>query len=157
MAVARTAAMAPAGESLTLRRVFPVRPEKVWRAWVDPAALRVWLDQADAPGWAAELDVRVGGRYRFAMRHPNGAGYEARGVYREVEPPRRLVFTWAWRDGASADEALVTVQLTPVAAGTELVFTLDPVVDPRERDAWRADFRRMGRLLQETGQRDKHA
>jgi len=155
MSMAGPATTRAAGESLTLTRVFPVQPEKVWRAWIDPDALRVWLDQADSPGWEAELDVRVGGRYRFAMRHPDGAGYEARGVYREVVPQRRLVFTWSWRDGARTDEALVTVQLTPVAAGTELVFTLDPVVDPRERDAWRADFRRMGLLLQEAGQCDK--
>ncbi len=140
--------MVEAGASLTLTRVFPVAPEKVWRAWVEPDALRIWLGEADSPAWAAEMDVRVGGRYRFALRHADGRGYEARGVYREVRPPHRLAFTWTWRQGAESDEALITVQLTPVAEGTEQVFTLDPVVDPRERDAWRVDFRRLGLLLQ---------
>ena len=138
-------------ESLSLTRFYPVAPEKVWRAWIDAESLRDWLGQGDSPGWLAELDVRVGGRYRFVMRHPGGEYYDARGVYREVVPNRVLAFTWSWRSGAAADEALIRVLLNPVAGGTELAFMLDPVVDPRERDAWRADFKRLGQLLKETG------
>jgi uncharacterized protein YndB with AHSA1/START domain len=139
--------MRKAPDSLILSRLYPVAPEKVWRAWIEADALRDWLGQGDSPGWAAELDVRVGGRYRFVLREQGGRYYEARGVYREVVPNRRLVFTWSWRDGAAGDEAMITVNLAPVTGGTEQVFTLDPVVDPRERDAWRADFKRLGELL----------
>ena len=137
-------------QSLTLTRFYPVAPEKVWRAWIDADALRMWFGQNDSPGWAAELDLRVGGRYRFVMRHPGGEYYDARGVYREVVAHRRLVFTWSWQKDGAAAEAVITVLLNPVAGGTELVFTLDPVVDPRERDAWRSDFKRLGQLLQES-------
>lgn len=141
--------MRKARDPLVLRRVFAVAPEKVWRAWIDAAALRIWFGQADAPGWQAEMDVRAGGRYRLVMQDPEGGYYEARGVYREVEEGRRLVFTWSWQQGPAAIEALVTVRLKPVAGGTELDFTLDPVADPRERDAWRADFKRLAVLLKE--------
>jgi len=141
--------MLKAGESLVLRRTFAVAPQKVWRAWIDAAALRIWFGQADAPGWQAEMDVRAGGRYRLVMQGPRGNYYEARGVYREVVEGRRLVFTWAWQEGADAVEALITVGLKAVDGGTELDFTLDPVVDPRERDAWRADFKRLAVLLKE--------
>ena len=48
-------------EVLRLERVFAVAPEKVWRAWTDAEALRLWFGQSEAPDWAAELDVRAGG------------------------------------------------------------------------------------------------
>ena len=133
-------------DTLVLKRSFPVAPDKVWRAWFDAEALRDWLGQADSPVWRTDMDVRVGGSFRWVMREPGGRVYEAHGVYRELVPNRRLVFTWSWMEGV---EALITVDLSAVAGGTELVFTLDPVADPREPDAWRADFKRLGRLLKE--------
>jgi hypothetical protein len=47
-------------------------------------------------------------------------------------------------------EALITVELCPLGNGTELRFKLDPILDPRAPDAWRSDFKRLGRLLQQT-------
>jgi uncharacterized protein YndB with AHSA1/START domain len=137
-----------AHETLVLRRSFAVPPGAVWRAWIDAAAIRTWFGQGDAAGWKAEMDVRVGGRYRFTMRHPAGHYYEAYGVYREIVPERRLAFSWTWQSDAGATEAVITVDLKPVDGGTALEFTLDPMVDARERDAWRADFKRLGVLLQ---------
>lgn len=136
-------------ETFVLRRVYAVPPEKVWRAWIEADALRNWLGQDDSPGWRAELDVRVGGRYRFVLRESGGRYYEAHGVYREIVPGRKLVFTWSWRNGAVGGEATITVLFEPVAGGTAQLFTLDPVSDPRERNAWRADFKRMQLLLEE--------
>ncbi len=136
-------------EVLVLRRSFPVPPRAVWRAWTDAAAVRSWFGQDEAAGWQAEMDVRVGGRYRFTMRNSAGHYYEAHGVYREVVPDRRLVFSWTWQAGPDAAEAVITVDLKQAAGGTDLEFTLDPVVDPRESDAWRADFKRLAVLLEE--------
>lgn len=48
--------------SLVITRTYSVAPEKVWRAWIEPDALRQWWNQANEPGWRAEVDVRVGGR-----------------------------------------------------------------------------------------------
>jgi uncharacterized protein YndB with AHSA1/START domain len=134
--------------SLVLVRVFAIAPEKVWRAWTVAVALRIWFGQADSPVWAAELDVRPGGRYRLVLREPNGAHYAVHGVYREVVPHRKLVFTWIQKDTPFDGEALVTVDLRPLGNATELRFTLDPVFDPRAPDAWRSDFKRLGHLLQ---------
>jgi uncharacterized protein YndB with AHSA1/START domain len=135
-------------ERLVLTRSFAVAPEKVWQAWVDADALRVWFGQTESPRWLAELDVRVGGRYRLVLREPNGACYTVRGVYRELVPNRRLVFTWSQHDSPFDGEALITVELRPAGDGTDLTFTLDPVLDPRAPDAWRGDFKRLARLLQ---------
>jgi uncharacterized protein YndB with AHSA1/START domain len=134
---------------LVLTRSFSVAPDKVWRAWIEPAALRIWFGQSDAACWEAEMDVRPGGRLRLVMEDTQGNRYQASGVYREVVQERRLVMAWSWKSGAVMTEATITVNLKPVAGGTELDFTLDPVVDPRERDAWRADFKRLELLLQE--------
>jgi uncharacterized protein YndB with AHSA1/START domain len=136
--------------SLVLTRVYPVASEKVWRAWTDPNALRIWWNQADSPGWIGELDVRVGGRYRVVLRDPEGEYHDVRGVYREVVPNRKLVFTWNLHDGRRERESVVTVELRVVEGGTELQFTQDPIFDPRARDGWRGAFKRLGLLLQQT-------
>ncbi len=128
---------------LTLKRVYPVAPEKVWRAWTDPQALRQWWDQVDAPGWIGELDVRVGGRLRVVLRDPEGIYHDVRGIYREVVPHRRLVFTWNLHDAPPQAESVVSVILSAVPGGTELEFTLDPVFDPRAADGWRGAFKRL--------------
>ena len=135
-------------ESLLLTRFYPVAPEAVWGAWTDPDALRVWFGQAESPLWAAEMDVRAGGRYRLVLREPGGLSYTVHGTYREVTPPRRLVFTWEQRGAPYEGESLITVELRALRGGTELCFTLDPVFDPRAPVAWRGDFKRLGRLLQ---------
>jgi len=139
-------------EVLVLRRNYPVAPAAVWRAWIDAAALRIWFGQSDAACWEADMDVRPGGRLRLVMQDAEGNRHEAHGVYREVVQDRRLVFAWSWKSGTdvaeAATDAVITVNLKPIAMGTELEFTLDPVIDPRERDAWRADFKRLGVLLQ---------
>ena len=62
--------------SLVLTRTYPVAPRKLWRAWTDPDALRKWWNQSDSAGWPAELDVRVGGRYRVVLRDPEGVHHD---------------------------------------------------------------------------------
>jgi uncharacterized protein YndB with AHSA1/START domain len=136
-------------ESLSLTRSYPVTPEKVYRAWTDPVALRIWWNQADSPRWIGELDVRVGGRYRVVMRDPEGEYHDVRGVYREVEPNGKLVFTWNLHDGPPERESLVTVELRAVEGGTEMQFTQTPIFDPRSRDGWRGAFKRLEQLLQQ--------
>ena len=134
-------------ETLVLKRVYAVAPDKVWRAWFDADALRIWLGQGESPVWRADMDARVGGSFCWVMQEPGGKTFEARGVYRELVPNRRLAFTWTWVPGV---HALITVDIKPVAGGTEMLFTLDSIADPRECDAWRSDFKRLGRLLQQT-------
>ena len=135
---------------LTLKRVFKVAPEKVYRAWTDGAALRQWWSQGDSPGWIAELDVRVGGHYRLMLRDPEGNYHDIRGVYSEVEPNRKLLFTWNIHDAPPEAASTITILLSPVGDGTELEFTLDPVFDPRAADGWRGSFKQLESFLQST-------
>lgn len=82
----------------------------------------------------AEVDLRVGGRYRLGMRAPDGAAvYVCTGVYREVTPPSRLVYTWAW-EGQDGPETLVTVEFLDRGGATEVVLTHEGFADAGSRD-----------------------
>ena len=120
---------------LTLNRLYPVAPEKVYRAWTDPEAIKRWW----GPGGneqvsAAELDVRVGGRFRIVFGGPEGRDHECAGVYREVVPPRKLVFTWTWPRTTPERESLVTIVLRARGGGTELDFRHEQLFDETVRD-----------------------
>ncbi len=121
-----TAVASPGGDarpSLTLTRRLRARPEKVYAAWADPENLVQWFGPSRAkPGTVgADLDVRVGGRYRVSFTGETGEYFEAGGIYREVVPNERLVFTGAWHSTPER-ESLVTVSLKPDGDGTLLIF-----------------------------------
>jgi uncharacterized protein YndB with AHSA1/START domain len=102
-------------------------PERLFRAWTEPDQLRHWWF-LQGEGWAfagASVDLRVGGRYRLAMTNPAGQTHAACGIYREIDPPTRLVFTWDWENPADqVGETIVTVEFKDVGIGTtEIVVT----------------------------------
>ena len=121
--------------SLTLTRRFRARPEKVWAAWTDPEKLIGWFCTTKArPGsMRAELDIRVGGRYRISFDMESGEYSEVGGTYREVVPSEKLVFSWAWHSTPER-ESLVTVSIKPDGAGTLMVFTHEQFFDEAARD-----------------------
>jgi uncharacterized protein YndB with AHSA1/START domain len=82
----------------------------------------------------AELDLRVGGRFRIAFGGPQGDEHLCAGVYREVVPNRKLVFTWTWPRTTPERESLVTIELRKVGEGTELVFRHEQLFDEKVRD-----------------------
>ena len=131
--VARDAEPA-ARPSLTLKRRFAAAPEKVYAAWADPEKLVQWFGPgAVEPGSVkADIDLRVGGHYRISF-NANGQYNEVGGVYREVVPNERLVFSWAWYSTPER-ESLVTVSLKPDGAGTLLTFHHEQFVDVTARD-----------------------
>jgi uncharacterized protein YndB with AHSA1/START domain len=140
--------------SLTFNRHYPVAPEKVWRAWTDPEAIKRWWGPGDnQPVSVAQLDVRVGGRFRVVFGGPEGRDHDVQGVYREVVPNRKLVFTWTWPNSTPERESLVTIVFKKVAGGTELVFRHEQFIDETVRDnhkqGWSESFVKLERFLQE--------
>lgn len=120
--------------SLTIRRVYQATPDKVFRAWTDPALMKRWFAPSDAfvvP--EVQVDLRVGGRYRIVMKSPDGETHRVGGVYREIRPPERLVFSWAW-ESAPERESLVTVELKGKGGQTELTLTHEQFADAEARD-----------------------
>ena len=139
--------------SLALTRSYPVAPESVWRAWTDPEAVKRWWGPGPGePVALAELDVRVGGRFRIVFGGPDGTAHECAGVYREVVPNRKLVFTWTWPNSSPERESLVTLTLRPAGSGTELHFVHEQFFDEAVRDGhkqgWTDALDKLGRFLQ---------
>ena len=97
---------------LTLNRFYPVAPEKVYRAWTDPQAIKRWWGPGGHDSVSvAQLEVRVGGRFRIVFGGPDGKAHEVQGVYKQVVPNRRLVFTWTWPNSTPERESLAKLEL----------------------------------------------
>jgi uncharacterized protein YndB with AHSA1/START domain len=136
MAQSSSAAQLDNRPSLTLTRRLRARPEKVYAAWSEPENLLKWFARSQAkPGsLRADLDVRVGGRYRISFTdEKSGEYHEVGGVYRDVVPNQRLQFTWAWHSTPER-ESLVTISLKPDGAGTLMVFHHAQFFDETARD-----------------------
>jgi uncharacterized protein YndB with AHSA1/START domain len=110
------------GARLTLVRRIKATPAKIYDAWTRPELMMRWWSPDAGPVLSAEADVRPGGRYRVVFRMLDGVTRDCSGVYQEVEPDRRLVFTWQWAHEPGL-ESLVTVALRAFAEETELVLT----------------------------------
>ena len=121
--------------SLTLNRHYPVAPEKVWRAWTDPQAVKRWWGPTPGePVSLAELDVRVGGRFRIVFGGPDGRLHECAGTYKEVVPNKKLVFTWSWPNTTPERVSVVTIVFKDLNGKTELVFKHEQLFDEKVRD-----------------------
>lgn len=86
----------PADRELVLERILNVPREKVYRAWTDPEVMVKWFAPRPWSTSHAETDVRPGGSSLVVMRDPDGNDYPNRGVYLEVVPNEKLVFTDAF-------------------------------------------------------------
>lgn len=94
-----TAAVEAEGRELTLERRLDAPPAAVWRCWTEPALLVRWFTPAPWKTVSAEVDLRPGGRFATVMRSPEGEDHPNEGVFLEVVPGRRLVFTDAYAAG----------------------------------------------------------
>ena len=106
-----------------LTRTFPAPREKVFRAWTEPEILKKWWGPRGAWTPVVEIDLRVGGKYRFGMQFPNREILYVNGIYREVRPPERLVFTWRWEKvDMNFGESQVTLEFHERGSVTEVTL-----------------------------------
>ncbi|MET0279476.1 MAG: SRPBCC domain-containing protein [Pseudorhodoplanes sp.] len=119
--------------SLTLKRRLNAPAEKVYAAWTDPEKIVKWFGPDAGPVTNAEIDLRVGGGYTIAFSTQDGEHHQVGGVYREVVPNQKLVFTWAWHT-MKERESLVTVTVKPDGAGSILTLLHEKFFDEAARD-----------------------
>ena len=101
------------GRDLVLVREFESTPEKVYRAWTEPALIQEWFTLGTWKTAKAEMDVRPGGANLLTMRGPDGAEFPNRDVYLEVVPNKRLVLTDAYTSAwVPSEQPFMTVILT---------------------------------------------
>ncbi len=137
---------------LRLERLIPVPPERLFALWTEPDELVKWWGPEGAYIPAHAIDPRPGGSWRTTMRTADGKHHTVSGRYHAIEPPRRLVFSWAWEDehGARGHETEVTVTFTPAPGGTKLVLLQKEFESKESRDrhahGWESTFNCLARF-----------
>jgi len=139
--------------SLRVERTLPAPPAEVFRWWTTPQLMAGWLSPTGSADVTA--DVRVGGSFRVTMRG-DGARIEHTGEYIEVDPPRRLVFTWTSQ--YTAGPSVVTVELESRGDDTRIVLTHEqlPVEHvSSHQDGWGAILGNLSASVQDSSARER--
>lgn len=124
--------MADTLPSVTIVRRIKASPARIWAAITQPDQMIQWWGPDAGPTLRADVDVRPGGRFSVVFRLLNGDEHNPTGVYREVIPERKLVFTW---DLPGERESLVTFLLKPIDGGTELTLLHEHLPNETERES----------------------
>ena len=122
--------------SLTIKRRINASPAKIYAAWTNPQQIARWFGPSSVKAGTghASIDARIGGRYRISFTNEDGEHHEVGGVYREVVPNQRLVFSWAWHSTPER-ESQVTISLKPDGDGTLLTLHHEQFFDSAARDS----------------------
>lgn len=147
----------PTDREIVMTRVFHAPRYLLFDAWTKPDLVQRWL--LGPPGWTmpiCEIDLRVGGRYRFVWRHTNGKEMGMGGVYLEILVPERMVNTQLFDDDWTGGETLGTLMLTENAGKTTLVNSVlyasreirDQVLKSGMTDGVRMSYEKLDELLE---------
>jgi uncharacterized protein YndB with AHSA1/START domain len=145
----------PSDREIVMSRVFDAPRVLVWEAWTNPEHLPHWmLGPEDWTMPVCEIDLRVGGEWRFAWRKAGGDEMEMRGAYREIAPPERLVSTESW--GGDWPETINTLVLLEEDGMTRVTQSMvypskearDAALQTGMKDGASLSFDRLARYLQ---------
>lgn len=119
--------MTDTARTLVLERLLDAPVAKLWRCWIEPSLLKEWFCPAPWSVASAELDVRPGGRSRIVMLSPEGNEFPNVGLYLDVIPERKLVFTDAFSSAWEPSEKafmVAEVRFEPEGERTRYVATV---------------------------------
>jgi len=118
---------------LVIRKTIPASSERLFQAWTEPEQLKQWRGPESVTCIEAEVDLRVGGRYRIGNRFPDGSVLWISGKFEAIDAPHKLVYTW--RIGSDSREELVSVSFRAATDGeTEVTVVHERIPDTRIRD-----------------------
>lgn len=137
---------------LEMTRVLPAVRRVVFGAFSDPNELAKWWGPRGFSTPSLELRARVGASYRIEMQPPDGDRFHLTGTFREVDPPARLVFTFAWEDPDPDDvDTIVDLSFRDLGDSTEVSLRQGPFkTDARRRlhrDGWADSFDKLEQLM----------
>jgi uncharacterized protein YndB with AHSA1/START domain len=137
---------------LELERVLPAAPPVAFAAFCDQDQLAKWWGPQGFKVLSLEFHPRVGERYRIEMQPPEGDPFYLTGEFREVDPPARLAFTFAWEDPDPDDvETLAGLTFRDLGESTEVAFSQGPFKTEARRalhrDGWSDSFDKLERHL----------
>jgi uncharacterized protein YndB with AHSA1/START domain len=129
------------GLTLHLEKVLHAPSERVFAACVEPEKLAGWWGPAGFTSPSVDLEVRDGGRFRITMQPPDGAAFHLRGEFWEIDPPRRLVYTFEWEEPDPDDQqTVVTLSFLDHIEGTKLVLDQGPFATQARRTLHQAGW-----------------
>jgi len=139
--------------TVRLHRVLATRPDKVYRAFIEPDALAKWLPPNGFTCTVHHLDAKVGGTFRMSFRNfTTGQSHFFGGHYLELMPGERVRYTDKFDDPNMAGEMQVTVALQPVSVGTELNIVQEGIPDAIPAEAcylgWQDSLRNLAGLVE---------
>ncbi|MBS0268686.1 MAG: SRPBCC family protein [Proteobacteria bacterium] len=139
--------------TIRLHRVIATKPEKVYRAFLEPDALASWLPPFGFTCTVHELDAKVGGHHRMSFRNfTTGKSHSFGGSYLELVPGVRLVYTDKFDDPNLPGEMKITVSLKAVSVGTEVNIEQQGVPDMIPVEAcylgWQESLRKLAKLVE---------
>lgn len=143
----------PSGLVLELECVLDAARERIFTMLTEPIELAKWWGPHGFTTPAIALDLSVGGGYRFAMQPPDGDLFHLTGEFLEIDPPRRLVYTFRWEPPDSDDRETV-VKLSLDAVGDETLVSLSQGEFATEgrlalhRDGWTDSFEKLHDLIE---------
>jgi uncharacterized protein YndB with AHSA1/START domain len=118
---------------LIVRRSIRASPERIFDAWTQPRRLKQWWGPKSVECIAAEVDLRVGGRYRIANQFPDGKVLWISGEFEVIERPRKLVYTWrVGPDEAPAERVTITFEAR--GEETEVIVMHERIATDAMRD-----------------------
>ena len=122
--------------SLEIKRFINVPRDRVYAAWTDPAQLRQWFGPEKVQTRNLIADARVGGKFRWDLTNSEGEKMTCLGEYRELQPGKKIVFTWQWDDDEDWENhtSVVTVELSDRDSGTELRLIHEQLPNEQSRD-----------------------
>jgi uncharacterized protein YndB with AHSA1/START domain len=146
--------------TLIVRRTIRASAARLFEAWTQPAQLQQWWGPEAVDCIDAEVDLRVGGRYRIGNRFPDGKILWIAGEFEVIEAPHKLVYTWGLEPLCGAAER-VTVRFTPQGVATEVIVTHEGIawVSIRERheQGWQGCLDALAKYLQAAAGQDDQA
>ena len=122
--------------SLEIKRFINAPRDRVYAAWTDPAQLRQWFGPEKVQTRNLIADARVGGKFRWDLTNSEGEKMTCLGEYRELQPGKKIVFTWQWDDDEDWENhtSVVTVELSDRDNGTELRLIHEQLPNEASRD-----------------------
>lgn len=146
--------------SLTIVRRIKASPQRCYDAFTRPEIVAQWWGPDAGPVLAAEMDVRVGGRFRIVFETLDGERHEMTGAYRVVEPGRKLVWDTVWITFPERP-SLVTVDFRAIDEGAELTVHHAQLHDEAVRDShaegWNGTLDKLQTLLETLPERTADA
>ena len=138
---------------LEISRVIEAPRDRVYAAWTDLEQLKQWFGPENVKTRELVADARAGGTFRWDIINSEGEEMTMRGEFRELQPDKKIVFTWQWEDDEDWENhiSIVTVELYDRDGGTELRLTHEQLPNEESRDGhtrgWESALDKLERLF----------